>query len=60
MTGIDVVIKEEFLMVDDDFRHFIAEVGAIQWLPESPPCRDITMVTSGKKQHDLAHSLSGS
>lgn len=47
-SGIDVVITEESLMVDDDFYHLVAEMRALQWIPESPPCLDFTMVTSGK------------
>jgi hypothetical protein len=47
-TGIDVVITEESLMVDDDFYHLITEMRELQWLPESPPCLDFRMVTTGK------------
>jgi len=46
-NGIDVVITEESLMVDDDFYH-LSEMRGLQWLPESPPCLDFRMVTAGK------------
>lgn len=48
-SGIDVVITEESLMVDDDFYHLGSEMRGLQWLPESPPCLDFTMVTTGKR-----------
>lgn len=48
-TGIGIVITEESLLVDDDFYHLTAEMRALHWLPESPPCLDFTMVTSGKR-----------
>lgn len=46
-TGIDVVITEESLMVDDDFYH-LGEMRGLQWLTETPPCLDFRMVTPTK------------
>lgn len=48
-TGIEVVITEESVMVDGDFHHLLTEMRGLQWLPETPPCLDFTMVTSGKR-----------
>lgn len=46
-TNIDVTIAQDALMVDDDFYHLGALRG-LQWIPETPPCLEYNMVTSGK------------
>jgi hypothetical protein len=47
VNGINVVVTEESLMVDDDFYH-LGDMRGLEWFPEAPPCLDFTMVTSTK------------
>jgi len=46
-SNIEVTIAQDALMVDDDYYHLGAMRG-LQWIPETPPCLEFNMVTSGK------------
>ncbi|MEO7360387.1 MAG: hypothetical protein ABI120_08655 [Gemmatimonadaceae bacterium] len=46
-TGVDVIVAQDSLMIDNDFFKLV-EILGLQYLPETPPCLEYNMVTRGK------------